>query len=86
MKDGGFAFPRPLPPGTIATPEALARYGGMTLRQWFAATASHDDLAIIDKDDARRLGFDYSKIVAGARFEYADAMIAAGEAEHATGS
>ena len=42
MKDGGPAFPRPLPDVAVPPDEALrtvAQYRGMSLRDWFAGMA-----------------------------------------------
>jgi len=72
MKDGGFAFPRPLPPGTIATPEVAAKHGGLTVRQWFAGMA----LAGLIADSSHDAAADGYVTVA---YAIADAMIAAGE-------
>jgi len=77
MKDGGFAFPRPLPPSFIATSEATARYGGMTLRDHFAGQAMAALLPAQECTDAE---------LAEIAYDIADAMIAASEAEHATDS
>lgn len=90
MKDGGPAFPQH---GWSKDPETLERMkmeGGMSLRNWFAGTAAHDDLDIPQtvEDCAAMLGIDkyvntihYPRLISMARYRYADAMLAEREKE-----
>lgn len=98
MKNGGPAFPHPNTTFS-SREEALnwqKEFSGMSLRDWFAGQAPSAEINDITpatvKECAEYIGIsdisyrptDYKKVLAKARYEWADAMLAARTAAPAT--
>ena len=100
QRDGGPAYPQPCTSEGHAanTPWGIAG-GGLSRRDWFAAVAPHDELGLPDTqgESAEMLGMDFKAymadhdrlwraVVAKARYDWADAMLAASDKEKGGGS
>lgn len=74
LGDGGLAFP------IYSTPESFDEHGGMTLRDYFAAKALQGMLSNPGSDSSGTWQDAESSAVAGAAYDYADAMLKARQA------
>lgn len=89
IKNGGPAFPR----SSQGPMGDLDRDDGMTLRDWFAGQARHEDLAVPEKIEecSKLIGLTlgdiwiprihFPRLISQLRYEHADAMIAEREKE-----
>ena len=73
INDGGPAFPQDLQGRRGDDPQ----YQGMSLRDWFAANASENDIRRHQSIIERTNGYTYAPSIEECKYAYADAMIKA---------